>query len=337
MNTSRHPHDPAAEEQASLWAARLEGGTLEAADRAALDTWLAAKPAHRALLSDYCQFSADLEQTLPDLVEAGAVRLPPPATPSRRRWSLSWLGLAGGALAAAAAVAVVVKVATPASKVETLATAPAQRQSFTLSDGTKIELNAQTSLLVEITADERHVRLASGEAFFEVAKDKSRPFIIETPTGSVRVTGTVFNVRTDKVSELDVTVVEGSVQVRPADTTGTGAITPVDLTANKHLSAIGGKVLVQTLTPDALEDALAWRQGMVVFKEGTTLNAALACFAQYHGRGIGSSPAAANLSVGGLYKLDDLKSFYDDIMQVHPVRINFEPSGTVRVSLRSEP
>ena len=64
MNPSPHPH-PAAEEQASLWAARLDGSVLSATDRLALDAWLAEDPAHRSLLSHYCQFSADLEQQLP--------------------------------------------------------------------------------------------------------------------------------------------------------------------------------------------------------------------------------------------------------------------------------
>ena len=73
MNTSDQNYDPVTEEQASLWAARLEGSSLSAADRAALDAWLAEKPVHRVLLSDYCQFSADLEQLLPSLVAAGRV------------------------------------------------------------------------------------------------------------------------------------------------------------------------------------------------------------------------------------------------------------------------
>lgn len=338
MNSSPSRPDSAAEEQASLWAARLEGGTLEAADRAALDAWLAAKPAHRALLSDYCQFSADLEQTLPAMVASGAVKLPALAQPSRRRWSFSWLTLAGGTLAAAGAVAVALWIAQPTpAKSETIATSVAESRSFTLADGTRVELNAQTSLLVEHTRDERRVRLASGEAFFQVAKDPSRPFIVETPTGSVRVTGTVFDVRTDKIAELEVTVAEGSVQVRPADTAGTGPIPLSSLTAGGHLTARRSVVTVRSLTPAGVEDALAWRQGQIV-TTNINLRDTLARFAQFHGRGITVSAKVENRNLGGQFGLKDLDSFLDRLTQVFPdVRVDRDPSGVIRVSLRSEP
>ena len=77
MNPSPAPISPAIDTDAALWAARLEGGTLDAADGNALDAWLAASPAHRAALSLYCQFSADLEVQLPALVAAGRVALSP--------------------------------------------------------------------------------------------------------------------------------------------------------------------------------------------------------------------------------------------------------------------
>ena len=71
---------PDIEAEAALWAARLEGGTLTDADQHALDTWLAASPAHRAALSAYRDLSADLELELPALIIAGRIA-PPPAAP----------------------------------------------------------------------------------------------------------------------------------------------------------------------------------------------------------------------------------------------------------------
>ncbi len=340
MKTSHRISDPAAEEQASLWAARLEGGTLEASDRVELDAWLAAKPSHRALLSEYCQFSADLEQQLPTLVSSGAVTMPAPAVLTRRRWSLGWLTLAGGTFAAAA-VAVVVwngQLSSLFNKAEmSYSTSIAQRRSIPLEDGTQVELNAQSSLRVEMSRDERRVVLASGEAFFSVAKDKSRPFIVETPSGSVRVTGTVFDVRTDKGSELAVTVVEGSVQVRPSDAASGGAQQPPSpLTANMRLVA-DGKVFVRTLPEGSVDDILAWRQGQIVFDD-VPLREALTKVANYHGKSIAvSEAAAAGRTLGGRYKLDDFDQFLRDIQDTFPVRITKDvSSGSVRVTQNDE-
>jgi transmembrane sensor len=332
MTSSPWNLDPASDEQAALWAARLDGSSLTATDRAALDAWLAEEAAHRTLLSRYCQFSADLEQQLPLLVAAGAVELPSTSLPRRRiRW-LQWG--AGAVLAAAAAITVLLWLARPRVQSENLATPMALRQTLTLADGTRVELNAQTSLRIQIDRKERRVRLASGEAFFAVHKDVARPFIVETPAGSVRVTGTQFNVRAETSSALEVTVVEGSVQARPGDGNGQPGA-PVTLSAGDQLSAGPDGVKVRALTPAALDDALAWRQGQIVF-DGVPLRDALARFARYHGRGITATAIAADMRVGGRYSLDDLDGFLAQLEEAFPVRVTRSLNGTVQVSLRSE-
>jgi transmembrane sensor len=212
----------------------------------------------------------------------------------------------------------------------------AARQILNLADGTRVELNAQTSLQIQIDRNGRRVRLASGEAFFAVHKEAARPFIVETPAGSVRVTGTQFNVRAETAAPLEVTVVEGSVQVRPADSAGRPGAT-VWLGAGDQLSAGPDGVDVRALSANALDDALAWRQGQIVFAD-VPLRAALARFARYHGRGITATAATADMRVGGRYSLDDLDGFLaslPDILPV-PVLVTRSPDGTVQVSLRSE-
>lgn len=342
MNALPSQPSPAADAEAALWAARLEGGTLEAADRVALDNWLAASPAHRALLSSYCQFSADLELQLPALVGAGRISMPPPPAP-RRRWSFNLLTTCTLA-AAAVVIALTVHFTRPASAPETIATAVAQRQTITLADGTRVELNARTSLQIALGRTERRVRLASGEAFFHVTKDPSRPFIVETPAGSVRVTGTTFNVLAESPAALDVTVVEGSVQVRPADSaSGHSPLAPATsepaaLTAGDHLSARADTgVTVKKLSAAALANTLAWRQGYAVF-EDVPLSEALARFAHYHGRGITASPAAAAVRISSRSSLDDLDGFFESLTELArtPMQTSRDASGLYHVRLRQE-
>lgn len=331
-----HPNlDSAADEQASLWAARLDGSPLSALDRAALDAWLNEHPSHRSLLSEYCQFSTDLEEQLPALVSAGIITMPEVKKPRRRFIRSIWL--ASAALAAAAAIAVMVQPAplTP-TKFENLATAAGQRQSFTLPDGTRVQLNAQTSLAMDNSGAQRRVQLANGEAFFEVSKDLSRPFIVETPAGSVRVTGTQFNVHSEAGFPFEVTVLEGSVQVRPSMATGVNPSAPFNLGPGDQLSADATGVAVQTLARNVLENVLAWRQGQAVF-DGTPLREALARFARYHGRGITTTTEAGNLRVGGRFSLDDLDGFFAALEEILPVQVSRDLSGTVQVGLRSGP
>ncbi len=330
----------AAEEQASLWAARLDGSNLTADDRAALDAWLAQNPIHRSLLSRYGQFSAVLEEHLLALVATGAVTLPPedaPA-PARRRWSLPWF--AGATLATAAALALVVWLARSGPQIESIETPAAHRRSLTLADGSRVELNARTSLRIENSRTERRVQLATGEAYFVVSKDQQRPFIVETPAGSVRVTGTIFNVRSETTSQLEVTVVQGTVQVSPGLTGGPLAPNPVVLGAGDRLSASPGGVNFETLASGALEDALAWRQGQIVCN-GMPLAEVAARFAHYHGCNIVVAPDAARLRIGGQYSLDDLDGFFAalrvNLFSGKSVGVTVDPtSGTAQVRLRSD-
>jgi len=314
---------PAAEETAALWAARLDGSVLTAEQRIALDAWLAAAPEHRPLLTQYCQFSADLEQQLPLIagireMSAGSMAAPETAAPFPWLRRPVWAGVT---LTAAAAVALAFWLARPQPQFATLAT---QRSVLTLGDGTRIELNAQTSLSAEIGAQTRHVRLAAGEAFFAVHKDPARPFIVETPAGSVRVTGTQFDVRAESAAALEVTVAEGSVQVHPA------AAAPLALTAGDRLA--GGAV--QRLSAKGLDEALAWRQGQIVFHD-TPLSEALARFARYHGRGITASPEVADKRIGGRYSLDDLDGFFAAMEDAMDVQVTRNLNGTVQVGQRA--
>lgn len=323
-----HPTvSPSADEQASLWAARLDGSALSAADRSALDSWLAADPAHRRLLSVYCQFSADLEQQLP-LLAGVRDELAETQTASKTARSFPWLRwptLAGATLAAAAALAVFLWQGQPQNHFQNLGTPVASRESHTLADGSTLELNAQSAAVVEFTAAERRVRLAGGEAFFRVTRDPARPFFVETPAGSIRVTGTQFNVRTETSADLEVTVQEGSVQVRP------GGAAPRTLAAGDRLVRTDHAVNVTELSASQLYDALAWRQGKIVFA-GTPLRAALDRFARFHGRSLTASDVAALKHVGGRYSLDDLDGFLADLESTMDVQATRAPDGSIHVT-----
>lgn len=330
MNSSPPESPDPIDELASLWAVRLEDGDLNEIQCAELDSWLVADPRHHSALAEYCQLSAQLEAQLPRFT-ASTSTVPAPLIRPRPRW---WLPV-GIAVAAAACFAVVLTWQTsPSSSIERVSTSIAQRQSVTLSDGTIVDLNAHTSLFVDHTPRERRVRLAGGQAFFQVTSDTSRPFIVDTPSGSIRVTGTAFDVRQTTNEQIEVTVQEGSVQVRLGSRDHPQASAPFSLTAGDQLSNTAGPPRLHKLSPAALADSLAWRDGDIVF-EMTPLHEAVARFAQYHGKGITTSPAVASLEISGRFNLDDLDEFLSGLESILPVRVNQDLSGTIRVEARS--
>lgn len=102
----------------------------------------------------------------------------------------------------------------------TVVTTPnGERKKITLPDGTRIHLNSGSKLTYteNFGRQDREVKLA-GEAFFEVAKDPARPFLVNTNRMVVKVLGTVFNVKAyDTQEDIETTVVEGKVEVSLKD------------------------------------------------------------------------------------------------------------------------
>lgn len=135
-----------------------------------------------------------------------------------------WITLASVTAAAAAVLAVVfiggplTKPAAPggnSAAVNTVSTRPGSRSKVQLPDGTQVWLNADSRLTYNqnFPGPIREVQL-TGEAYFDVAKDKAHPFLIHTSTIDIQVLGTTFNVRSyDNEKNTETALFQGSVQV----------------------------------------------------------------------------------------------------------------------------
>lgn len=143
------------------------------------------------------------------------------------------------------------------NKINTLSTAKGETYEVRLPDGSLVSLNAASSLEypANFTAlKERRVKL-TGEGYFEVAKDKAHPFIVESATQQVEVLGTHFNVNTytDEPS-AKTTLLEGSVSLNRNTILKPGE----QATMNK-----AGKVKVVQAD---IDQAIAWKNGKFVFE-----------------------------------------------------------------------
>lgn len=136
-----------------------------------------------------------------------------------------------------------------------------------LSDGTRVWLNANTmfDFPVDFVRQERVVKLR-GEAYFEVAKDAKRPFIVETEGTRTRVLGTSFNVKAYPDERYErTTLLEGSVEITLAESTGTPSPRMV-LEPGMQARWETGSRSLSVRAVDA-EDAIAWRRGEFLFTE----------------------------------------------------------------------
>ncbi len=149
---------------------------------------------------------------------------------------------------------------TPATEVQIAQIESTQQaQELRLSDGTKIWLNskAKISYPQEFQGDTRSVKL-EGEAFFEVAKNPDKPFIITTRHSSIQVLGTSFNVNNEK-EKTTISVKTGKVEV-------TSSFIDKKVILAPRQSAI---VNNETITKHPLnnENYLAWKTGIFNFTD----------------------------------------------------------------------
>lgn len=145
---------------------------------------------------------------------------------------------------------------------KTIETAHGKKMKLTLTDGTSIYLNAGSTLKMpeQFNRVSRTVYL-TGEAFLEVAKDSLRPFTVVTPHATVRVLGTVFNVRAYANEAVTrVAVQEGKVRV--ADSAGQSVLLVKDQAADYAWQT-------QTFHAGAavVNDDMVWRSGVMIFRD----------------------------------------------------------------------
>jgi transmembrane sensor len=299
--------------QASAWLARLQRAEVGEADGLEFDAWLTESPAnreaYRAALAAWQAFEGLRNEVLDDLAAEArhAARRPGPT----RRW------LVGGGVAIAAgfaAVAVLPSILGPPT-VQTYSTAKGQHQRITLADGSMVDLNAETRLIVRFARRERHVELGDGQAIFDIAHDETRPFTIEASGRAVRVLGTQFDVR-NRNGDVTVSVARGCVQVRPVASSKTGRA--FVLRPGQRLAI--GRTGVAELSAVDPQEALGWRSGRLVYR-GEPLAEVVADLNREFVEQIEvTDPALARTPVTGVIVLDDQASVAKRLSLMLPIR-----------------
>lgn len=188
------------DDEAVAWAVRIDADGFGADEATALEAWLARDSRHGGAL-----LRAEAAMALLDREDLRPVAPPPHREP--RRWA--WRGMAVGAgLSAIAAAAAVVLVLAP--RAGDYRTDVGEQRRVMLDDGSVALVNTDSRIRVRFAEGERRIRLDEGEAWFQVAKNADRPFIVDVDDVHVRATGTAFSVRR-RGEATEVVVTEGAV------------------------------------------------------------------------------------------------------------------------------
>jgi transmembrane sensor len=229
--------------------------------------------------------------------------------------------------------------------------------SVPISDGSKVTLNTDSEIRVAMTHTERRVDLDQGEAFFEVAHDPTRPFIVHAGNKRVIAVGTKFAVRRQG-DDVRIVVTEGKVKLE-ADALAAsprGSAVPTDpatgdpgsssgstrnaesatlLTAGTIARARDAGVLIQQRPLPEVEDYLSWRSGFLTFRE-TSLGDAVAEFNRYNERQIViDDPQIAAIRLSGKFRSTQFEAFVRLIEDGLPIRARYTDGRIVLTDARA--
>lgn len=209
-----------------------------------------------------------------------------------------------------------------------------EQHSEVLPDHSIVELNTQSEIRVGFTAAERRVELVRGEAFFDVAKDPARPFIVVTDLATAKAVGTRFSVYR-ALSGTIVTVAEGRVLVldkqakadAPADSAERTDV--VEVVPGTQAEAQPGRPV--QMRQANVERTFAWRERRLVF-EGEPLSKVVEEFNRYNSPPLViSDPRLREERISGVFGANDPESLLDFLVKVDHISITRDANQTIRI------
>jgi len=285
---------------AARWAVRRDLGTLSSEEEAEFEAWVAADTRHLGAYGRAEAVLFRLERLNGASLDGASSENAHPSRWNRR------LILAGG-VAASIAAAVGVALHLPETvREKSFSTAIGQIREVVLEDGSVMVLNTNTQIRVRFTQEVRAIDLLRGEAQFDVAKNKKRPFIVSAGDTLVRAVGTSFTVSMLPKRPVQVLVKEGVVELQRADA---AAAIPVRASANiQAIAPVGAPFVTLAVPEEKLVRDLAWQQGHIAL-DNKSLQEAAEEFARYSEVRIVVDPAVSDRTVTGLFASNDPIAF----------------------------
>ena len=308
-------------QMAALWVARMDSGSWSRDDEDALRRWLDGDPRrHGALLRTHATWLAadgmiDRREEASEEVEAE------PPSGWRRRSVVAGLAAAGVAALVGSLSRLRVGTAT------NYATEVGEIRRVPLSDGSVMTMNSGSELAVHMQGKARSIALAQGEAWFDVAKDAHRPFVVAARKVKAQAVGTAFSVRM-RDDAVEILVNEGVVEAWSDD----AAFRRVRLEAGQR--ALVGNDAAIKLEPEqasSVDRALAWRSGMIDL-DGKTLQQAADEFNRYNARKIiVADPTIGAAQIDGVFRINDPEGFALAVRNILGASVQTDTPEVIRI------
>jgi transmembrane sensor len=252
-----NPIDTKISDEAIDWFSKLNSGLASSEDYERFEAWRQQSPLHAKTYANVEKFWAALDEPARRVYQqknplsrskyAGSA-----ATRPSRRW------LRGGLALAAAWAMVFWLPGVLHFWSADYRTQWGERKEIVLADHSLVTLNTHSAVSVDFSPKQRKVSLMEGEAYFQVARDRERPFIVKTAYGIVKVTGTAFNIYVQD-KRMTVTVSEGRVRVSSTDAPNEEIALTVGQQVVGDENGIGR--IIETNTPSLP----TWRENLLVF------------------------------------------------------------------------
>lgn len=310
--------------EASVWRVRLSQADLESSRE--FEVWLASDPENPAAWARVQAPWAVTEDsaTSPEMMDARRDALDRARrAASRRSWGSRprwWLG----SVAAAVVICLAATLLLSELRIQQFRyqTPLGKREAFTLPDGSRVMLDAATTLDVRYSPRYRRIRLVEGQARFKVAHNAARPFIVYAEGQKIVDVGTDFNVDLVGPSVI-VTLIMGRVTVAQANRSHHP---PIMLRPGEQLVASPSLPVHVQFANTA--NATAWEDGLLVF-HNEKLGSVVAAVGRYSEHPIRADAPVRNLKISGVFKEGDIATFLDVITHYLPVTERVAPNGAI--------
>ena len=216
-------------------------------------------------------------------------------------------------------------------------TAVGEVSTVELADGTRVTLNTDTAMTVAFSASERRVVLQHGEAYFDVAKNPDKVFVINVGDKRIRVIGTKFNVR-QSADTLKVSVTEGLVAVQDAKKVHSDDFVDQQdtlLPAGSVAAFSGASQVVSSAASEEINSALNWRKGVFRF-ENESLASVVSEFNRYRLQKIVlQDKQVEGLRISGVFYLKGGDSIINALKATLPIEVE-QDNEQIFISMRKK-